>query len=594
MKRKLLLLASFFILFAGTNVKAQIVFLVESPSNLVGSYEITHVDDDGASGGSPNWGVDMDTYPSVTDTLVLISDGTSADSLGCQAAVNGAQINGNIAVVYRRDCEFGLKAKNAQDAGARAVVIINWVDGEGPVGMGPGTYGAQVTIPVVMISKEDGALLRSAIDAGQLIAFIGNKTGLYPNDLGTAKKDIIVPGGFAIPKDFARDSTDFKIPVGAWVVNFGSDTQTNATVSAQIKLGANTVYSNTAIVDTMMPGDTMFFSLPAFAKASYDTGYYTLTYTVSADSADQYPADNMFSTSFWINEYTYSKSSWTDSPREPVATSFYRPQPNAPTDPPVAEFRSCIILKEENANRLKIHGMSFAATTTATFPIADQSVILEFYKLDDVHFQPIDSIGQPLAEKVFTFPDESFKEQFVKVKFDSPITLQDNQKYLTCVRVVNVDSLRVGYDVGIDYESTLYGNPRDTNAFFPVQVVEGNSNTWYPIGFGTNSVPAIILYTSDQPFVGVKEEQQMAKHNITPYPNPATTYITIPLKETYNGKISLQVFDMAGKLVKSETVNMAGTNLLNVPTDLMGNGTYIFNLKFEDRTESSFSVVIAQ
>ena len=51
-------------------------------------------------------------------TAVLVDDGTAADSLGCGVLVNNAAISGNIAVVYRGTCEFGVKALNAQNAGA--------------------------------------------------------------------------------------------------------------------------------------------------------------------------------------------------------------------------------------------------------------------------------------------------------------------------------------------------------------------------------------------------------------------------------------------------------------------------------------------
>ncbi len=59
--------------------------------------------------------------------------GVQTPDLGCNAF--GAIATGKIAVIRRGDCPFVDKVKNAQDAGAIAVIIMNNVAGE-PVPMG--------------------------------------------------------------------------------------------------------------------------------------------------------------------------------------------------------------------------------------------------------------------------------------------------------------------------------------------------------------------------------------------------------------------------------------------------------------------------
>ncbi len=44
---------------------------------------------------------------------------------GCTAITNAAAVAGRIALIDRGTCTFVVKAKNAQDAGAVAVVIAN-------------------------------------------------------------------------------------------------------------------------------------------------------------------------------------------------------------------------------------------------------------------------------------------------------------------------------------------------------------------------------------------------------------------------------------------------------------------------------------
>ena len=119
------------------------------------------------------WGANLQsTY--AAGELVLVDDGTAGDSLGCGALVNTTQVNGKIAVVYRGACEFGLKALNAQNAGAVGVIVIN--NAAGTMDMGAGANGPGVTIPVAMISNTDGAILKAQLSAGNAVrAILGTK-----------------------------------------------------------------------------------------------------------------------------------------------------------------------------------------------------------------------------------------------------------------------------------------------------------------------------------------------------------------------------------------------------------------------------------
>ncbi len=51
---------------------------------------------------------------------------------GCSALTNGAAIAGNIAIMDRGTCDFAVKVKNAQDAGAVGVIIANNAGGSPP------------------------------------------------------------------------------------------------------------------------------------------------------------------------------------------------------------------------------------------------------------------------------------------------------------------------------------------------------------------------------------------------------------------------------------------------------------------------------
>src|SRR5690554_3170029 len=104
------------------------------------------------------------------------------DNEACDPATNGADLTGKIAVLYRGGCEFGLKAYNAQQAGAIAAVVINNESGA-LANMRGGVQGPNVTIPVVMFSDIDVSTIAYEMSNGPVTVFIGNQAGYYAYDL---------------------------------------------------------------------------------------------------------------------------------------------------------------------------------------------------------------------------------------------------------------------------------------------------------------------------------------------------------------------------------------------------------------------------
>jgi len=94
--------------------------------------------------------------------------------LGVAAPVTGDSLNGlrtactalpsligQIAVVSRGSCDFSVKVRNAQTAGALAVLVVNNSAGD-PTAMGSNGTPDQPTLPAYMVAKEVGPLLIAA------------------------------------------------------------------------------------------------------------------------------------------------------------------------------------------------------------------------------------------------------------------------------------------------------------------------------------------------------------------------------------------------------------------------------------------------
>ncbi len=144
--------------FGGQNGEAQFqtnaTLTINTPASLQGNLNAVIA----------NFGnVDFNNF---SGDLVLTNDGSADPTLACNPLTNAAAVNGNIAVIERGTCYFVDKIKNAQNAGAIGVLMINNVDGT-PIIMG-GT-DATITIPSVMISKADGAAILAALGNNETI-----------------------------------------------------------------------------------------------------------------------------------------------------------------------------------------------------------------------------------------------------------------------------------------------------------------------------------------------------------------------------------------------------------------------------------------
>ncbi|MGB5418266.1 PA domain-containing protein, partial [Algibacter sp.] len=134
---------------------------VNSPAGVAGDYESFPTD---------NFGSEITSV--ITADFILANDATGVPTEACNAF--GADATGKIAIIRRGDCPFVEKVKNAQDAGAIGVIMLNNVSGE-PIPMGG--EDASITIPSVMITKENGDLIEAAMGSGTVNGSLNPASG---------------------------------------------------------------------------------------------------------------------------------------------------------------------------------------------------------------------------------------------------------------------------------------------------------------------------------------------------------------------------------------------------------------------------------
>ncbi len=120
------------------------------------------------------FGPKLTTTP-ITANIILVNDGSATPTLACLALKNATAINNQIALLDRGSCTFLEKVQFAQNAGAKAVIVINNI-AEAPITMG-GTGGTGITIPSIMVSLADGDIIKNALKTGTVKGSLYDSVG---------------------------------------------------------------------------------------------------------------------------------------------------------------------------------------------------------------------------------------------------------------------------------------------------------------------------------------------------------------------------------------------------------------------------------
>ncbi|TRX24940.1 T9SS type A sorting domain-containing protein [Flavobacterium franklandianum] len=117
----------------------------------------------------------------ITSDLVLYKNNPTPPGYNsaCQVPLNAAELNGKIALIKRGGCFFNLKVKNAQDAGARAVIVMDTIPNN-PTRLSMSSTGVVgITIPAVFVTKEIGDAFIAEMVNGSVNIKLEVPPGLY-------------------------------------------------------------------------------------------------------------------------------------------------------------------------------------------------------------------------------------------------------------------------------------------------------------------------------------------------------------------------------------------------------------------------------
>lgn len=138
-----------------------------------------------------NWGGSLSTPISGS---IIHTD----DQIAQACNTISSDLSGAIALIRRGSCEFGLKALNAQNAGASAVIIYNNENTGQPLSTSGGSFGNEVSIPVFSIPGSDGLQVVALLEANPntTCSLTSNNLNIsiaIPSDVSSGFTKIISP-----------------------------------------------------------------------------------------------------------------------------------------------------------------------------------------------------------------------------------------------------------------------------------------------------------------------------------------------------------------------------------------------------------------
>jgi hypothetical protein len=600
--------------------------LVTAPGSVAKALNFTISND----GGSTDWGAQIPNNNSMLNLELVKADPYDV----CATITNGPSLAGKIALVERGNCEFGAKAYAVQLKNAVACIIVNNVNG-GPVGMGAGAQGVNVNIPVIMISKDDGAALVAAMSGNTVKMSLTKWGNGNMHDVGFVDRGLSLWHNFAIPyhqMDVASVAKNaYKGINGAVIANFGSSNETGIVVKAKVTWTPDGGSPVTVIEDSVTRaafgvGDsiiTPFVDNPysLVGLTGYALGRYDVQYTLRMDNSDDFPNDNSASYSFYVTSSLLAKGRYDFAKGQSFMSSYIGF--TTPTDYMMGNLH--YIAKKDYQFRNVQFSISKGSATDNDLSTVNPVNIWLYKWVDGSNGQPADNVIQQGETSIVGAASHEFKSGDTSGHVftvdiadaqdkNKPSISADDSWYWVAADVPS------GMYIGVDGESNMqprtYFRAKATNSFLDYYTIlfggaqsaftnASDEPTMYPFERGENGVdssrfseqkkgiiPALPINMSIFP-VSVSNTVAAQSFDISLYPNPASDVLNVSVKlEKKAAKAYYSIVDGLGRSVKREVRENVQNDTYSVTVSDLPAGQYYFTVNANDEvTVRKFTVV---
>lgn len=492
--------------------------------------------------------------------------------------------------------------------------------------MGAGAQGVSVTIPVFMISLEDGLAINAALNASQTVSLSINKWGFgHVNDLGLLSYGMSQWHSYAIPKSQIVGSGNpvaYKALDGAFVANFGSATQTNVKLKSTVSWtptagSASVVRQDSIIFPSFTVADSIYalYTNNSYNIAPAGTGRYDVSYQLSADAVDANPSDNTATTSFYVTDEVFSKGRYDMVNNRPFVNS------NLGFATATDFAWGPMYFVANGGYQAKEVQFSLSAGTQGPMPLQDFNIYIA--KWVDGFVDSVNSVTYPedsliesgelivvgIAVKTFNGTTDSSGQIFTATVLDAdgnnnPVVLQDDSWYWVAADVPT--GLFLGCDGLINYYPRTFGRFHKENGYYDVfaplhnesfLALQTTNPLTVPLMFAFDRydvdsvryaqqkglVPALPLIINQ--FPAKTTANILTGATVSVYPNPAVNEANVTVKfDKIMKSASYTVIDIHGRTILRETHSNVQQDKLTVNTGALANGVYMVIITADGKT----------
>ena len=508
--------------------------------------------------------------PSVTQDLCGDVIWAMPDSLGCSPLPAGS-LNGKIALIRRGTCGFSLKIYNAQQAGAKAVIVLNHFSNAADQpchayvpsglyfgGMAGLDSASAVTIPAIFLQRQTGIEITTALDGGEPVevCFIfprmQGQTAVYHYATPVTQVDTIGAGIMSVIFSNRSDNA-----------------LTNAVVKADIQSPSGSVQTLSVTIPSLAPlaSDTVDF--PEF-KPEAVTGKFKVTFSNSVFTE---PRDSVYAY-FEHTEYTFATDNLVLDPLGVgVADSLFI------AGNFIIQNAGLCVTGDNGGNATYVtFGMANADTVYSTLGDDANTIGLIVYDADfnedgilDIQTNFDDLTGQEVGFGTYILTGEEPVDSLINVPvFDAseptlPVPLKPNHAYYVSMFY---DGANAGTGYCPRFSNTL-DVPYAINLTTPLNV-----NGFFSGWGGAEVIQRLQMEGFDPTNTKEQKPLDIAKYKITP--NPASDVVLIDLKLTeVNKSVTVSLLDWTGRPVRTQTVKEFQNGQLTFNVNELPSGYYL-------------------
>ncbi|MBK9335545.1 MAG: T9SS type A sorting domain-containing protein [Lewinellaceae bacterium] len=504
--------------------------------------------------------------------------GANQDTFGCSALPAGS-LTGKIALIRRGGvpaaCGFSVKALNAQNAGAIAVIIANHnltaTDNDCTIlNMTGGPEAAQVTIPAYSICRAGADLINAGLQAGQVVEVCFLRPG-----------DVTIPGFFFPASSKQTPVSQIGVDTFGFQAQVLNDsaattTHTNVVVKASVidlRNNNNVLYTASVTIPELAPGERDTVDIPGQYAPELPIGTYQVRYSATYDApVGSTPVASLAASNFYVTQNLFAKDERITGAIRVGGT------------PATWGVGAMYTMSPKNLEkyRVKTVEFSFFADPAELAPADVEGDIYLFKLSSDV--LPDYSNFEPAG---FTTP--SFEWVGI-ASYEAPATAQSytlQQANLLDLNTAN-DGVELEngakYVVAIEYSgsSSLTYHAFDTNTPQPAPstLVYDGAN-WFLAGF-TGGPSAIMRMYID--LVITTDETPLSETSMQIRPNPIVETLNLQVSFDEATDATITIADLTGRVITYENRDALTNDLLTYQLPQLASGTYLARIATKQGT----------